>query len=102
MGKFYDYLTTKDCIDQSGGAVLRVVGDRSDPLMEALLALHTDTPEMLDGVVDVIPSSGEPLRFVKIHHFRPPYLKALNDISQFLRDNGYEAASKFLDGSFGQ
>lgn len=100
MSKFYDYLCSKDCVDQSGGAVLRVVGDRSDPLMEALLTLHTEKPETLEGVVDVIPSIGEPLRFVKVHHFRPPYLKALSDISQFLRDNGYEAASKFLDSSF--
>jgi len=27
-------------------------------------------------------------------------MKALNDISQFLQNNGHEAASKFLDCSF--
>lgn len=95
-----DYLERKDCISQSGGAVLRVIGDRSIPLMDALLTLHTEKPEILEGIFDVIPSSSEPMRFVKVHHFRPPYLEALSDISLFLRDNGYDAASRFLDGSF--
>ena len=100
MGQFYDYLSNRDRIDQSGGAVLRVTGDRSIPLMDALLALHTAQPEMLDGLVDVIPAAGETLRFSEVRQFRPPYLKALGDISQFLQDSGYEAASKFLDCSF--
>lgn len=100
MGQFYDYLSGRDRIDQSGGAVLRVTGDRSIPLMDALLALRTAKPEMLDGLVDVIPSEGETLRFSEVRQFRPPYLKALDDIRQFLQDNGYEAASKFLDCSF--
>ena len=50
--------------------------------------------------MEVIPSEGETLRFAEVRQFRPPYLKALGDISQFLQDNGYEAASKFLDCSF--
>jgi len=100
MKKFYDFLSERDCIDQSGGAVLRVTGDRGIPLMDALLELRTARPEMLEGLVEVIPSSGETLHFSEIRQFRPPYLKALNDISQFLQDNGYEAASKFLDCSF--
>ena len=100
MGQFYDYLSGRDRIDQSGGAVLRVTGDRSIPLMDALLALRATQPEMLDGLVEVIPTAGETLRFSEVRQFRPPYLKALGDISQFLQDSGYEAASKFLDCSF--
>ena len=100
MDKFYDYLNNRDRIDQSNGAVLRVTGDRSIPLMDALLELCRVQPEMLDGLVEVIPSDGEKLRFSEVRQFRPPYMKALGDISQFLQDNGYEAASKFLDCSF--
>ena len=100
MEKFYDYLCGRDHIEQSGGAVLRVTGDRSIPLMDALLALCATQPEMLDGLVEVIPTTGETLRFSEVRQFRPPYLKALGDISQFLQDSGYEAASKFLDCSF--
>ena len=95
MGQFYDYIEI-----QSGGAVLRVTGDRSIPLMDVLLDLHRAKPDMLDGLVEVIPSKGETLHFSEVRQFRPPYLKALDDIRQFLQDNGYEAASKFLDGSF--
>ena len=69
-------------------------------LMDALLALCATQPEMLDGLVEVIPTAGETLRFSEVRQFRPPYLKALGDISQFLQDSGYEAASKFLDCSF--
>ncbi len=100
MGQFYDFLCDRDRINQSGGAVLRVTGDRSIPLMDALLELHTAQPEILDGLVDVIPTDGETLRFAEVRQFRPPYLKALGDISQFLQNSGYEAASKFLDCSF--
>ncbi len=100
MGKFYDFLSGRDRIEQSGGAVLRVTGDRSIPLMDTLLELRTARPETLEGLIEVIPSDGETLRFSEVRQFRPPYLKALNDISQFLQDNGYEAASKFLDCSF--
>lgn len=100
MGQFYDFLCDRDRINQSGGAVLRVTGDRSIPLMDALLELHMAQPEILDGLVDVIPTDGETLRFAEVRQFRPPYLKALGDISQFLQNSGYEAASKFLDCSF--
>lgn len=100
MERFYDFMCRKDRIGQSGGAVLRVTGDRGIPLMGALLELCRIQPEKLDGLVEVIPSEGETLRFAEIRQFRPPYLKALGDISQFLRDSGYEAASKFLDRSF--
>ena len=100
MEKFYDFMCRKDRVDQSGGAVLRVTGDRNIPLMGALLELCQAQPEMLDGLVEVIPSEGETLRFAEVRQFRPPYLKALGDISQFLQDSGYEDASKFLDCSF--
>ena len=89
-----------DVSQSSGGAVLRVSGDRNTPLMAALLDLYSAQPEVLGGLIDVIPSDGEPLCFSEARQFRPPYLKALNDISQLLQDNGYEAASKFLDCSF--
>ena len=82
------------------GAVLRVTGDRNIPLMAALLDLYVEQPEVLNGLVEVIPSDGYPLCFSKVRQFRPQYLKALNDISQLLQDSGYEAASKFLDCSF--
>ena len=84
----------------SDGAVLRVTGDRNIPLMAALLNLYVEQPEVLNGLVEVIPSDGYPLCFSEVRQFRPQYLKALNDISQLLQDNGYEAASKFLDCSF--
>lgn len=100
MSEFYDYLSGRDRLDQSGGAVLRVTGDRNIPLMNALLELRVAQPETMEGLVEVIPSDGETLHFSEVRQFRPPYLKALNDISQFLQDNGYEDASKFLDCSF--
>lgn len=84
----------------SSSAVLRVTGDRNIPLMDALLELHMRQPEILGGLVEIIPADGDPLRFSEVRRFRLPYLKALNDISQLLQDNGYEAASKFLDCSF--
>lgn len=86
-------------IEQSG-AILRVTGDCRLPLMNALLGLVVEHPEMLQGLIEVIPSDGGQLHLFEMRQFRPPYMKALGDISQFLRDNGYEAASKFLDCSF--
>ena len=85
--------------DQSG-TLLRVTGDSNIPLMDALLELCRTQPEMLAGLVEVIPEKGEALRFQEVCQYRPTYLKALNDISQLLQDNGYEAASKFLDCSY--
>ena len=89
-----------DAAQVSSEAVLRVTGDRNIPLMAALLDLYVEQPEVLNGLVEVIPSDGYPLCFSEVRQFRPQYLKALNDISQLLQDNGYEAASKFLDCSF--
>lgn len=99
MKKFYDFMNGRDKIERSGGAVLRVTGDSHIPLMDTLLALHTAQPETLDGLVEIIPAAGEKLRFAEVRQFRPPYLKALGDISQFLRSSGYEDASRFLDCS---
>lgn len=99
MEKFYDFLTKSNRTERSG-AILRVTGDRRIPLMDALVGLNVAQPEVLAGLVEVIPSDGEQLRFFEVSQFRPPYMKALDDISQFLQDNGYEAASKFLDCSF--
>lgn len=99
MEKFYEFMCRRDHVDQSG-AMLRVTGDRNIPLMDALLELCRTQPETLEGLVEVIPEEGGTLRFLEVRQFRPPYLKALNDISQFLQNNGYEAASKFLDCSF--
>lgn len=100
MEKFHDIMRTRDCAGRSDGPLLRVTGDRSIPLMSALLELCQTQPETLKGLVEVIPEEGGTLRFLEVRRFRPPYLKALNDISQFLQDNGYEDASKFLDCSF--
>lgn len=102
MGKFYDYLSGSDHINQSGGAVLRVTGDRNIPLMDSFLALRDRHPEILDGLVEVIALEDEPLHFKEVRPLRPPYMKALRDISQFLRDNSYEAASTFLTQGFEQ
>lgn len=99
MEKFYEFMRKRDHADPSG-TMLRVTGDRSIPLVDALLELCRTQPETMEGLVEVIPGEGEPLRFLEVRQFRPPYLKALNDISQFLQDNGFEAASKFLDCSF--
>lgn len=100
MENFYEFMSARDHNDQSSGAVLRVTGDQQLPLMDALLELRAEQPETLEGLVDVIPVDGETLRFLEVRQFRPPYLKALGDISQFLQNNGYEDASKFLDCSF--
>lgn len=96
MGAYYDYLKSRDRIDRSGGAILRVTGDSSIPLMSALLDLQHEEPEKLDGLVDVISQEGEGLGLFEVRQFRPPYMKALGDISLFLWDNGYENASRFL------
>lgn len=100
MGKSYEYMSRKGRVGQPGGALLRITGDRNIPLMNALLGLYVEHPEILAGLIEVITADGEELNILEVHQFRPPYLKALGDISQFLQDNGYEDASKFLDCSF--
>lgn len=97
MGRFCK--SDRDRIDQSREAVIRVTGDPRIPLMDALLKLRSEQPETLEGLIDVIPAAGETLRFLEVRQFRPPYQKALCDISRFLQANGYKASSKFLDVS---
>lgn len=65
--------------------------------MEALLDLYVKEPEKLTGLVEVIPADGYPLHFEEVRQFRPPYMRALRDISRFLRLHGYEDAGRFLD-----
>ena len=77
--------------------LVRIMGDRNDPLVDALLAMD---PEKRAGLVEVIPADGYELSIQEIPLRRPPYLKAINDISQLLQNNGYEDASKFLDCSY--
>ncbi len=96
MGAYYDYLKSRDLIEPPGDAILWVTGDSHIPLVSALLNLRDKAPEMLDGLVAVVSQEGEDLGLYEARHFRPPYMKALVDISLFLRDNGYEDASKFL------
>lgn len=77
--------------------LLTVTGDRHLPLMAALLALE---PETLAGMIEVIPYEDAELSITDNRVLRPPYLWALNEISQLLQNNGYEEASKFLDCSY--
>ena len=84
----------------SSSALLQVMGDRHIPLVEALLELRHEEPEMLEGLIEVFPSNDKDLDIFEVRLIRPPYLRALNDISQLLQNNGYEDASKFLDCSF--
>ncbi|MFR3664403.1 hypothetical protein [Flintibacter sp.] len=74
--------------------LLRVTGDRSDPLVSALLALP---PQKGAGLIEVAPMAGGTLSIQAIPQRQPSDLKAINRISQMLQDNGYEEASKFLD-----
>lgn len=77
--------------------LLSVTGDRHHPLLAALLDLE---PEMLEGLIEVTPYDGGELSIGENRVLRPPYLRAVNNISQLLQDNGYEAASKFLDCAY--
>lgn len=80
--------------------LIRFSGDRNLPLMKALLDILTTSPELLRGLVEIIPSDGYPLCVTETQHKRPPYLRAVDDISQLLQNHGYEDASKFLDCSY--
>jgi|GEM_PF-3724821 len=80
--------------------IIRISGDRNHPLMVALMDIYVEKPELLGGLVEIIPADGYSLTVTEIQRFRPPYLRAVNEISQLLQNNGYEAASKFLDCSY--
>ncbi len=74
--------------------LLRVTGDPSDSLVSALLALPV---QKRAGLIEVAPMAGGALSIQSIPQRQSSDLKTINRISQMLQDNGYEAASKFLD-----
>lgn len=78
-------------------SLLRVIGDPCDPLVSALLALP---PEKLDGLIKVTPIGGSALSIQEVPRRQLSYLNGVDKISQLLQDNGYEAASKFIDCIF--
>jgi len=80
--------------------ILRVMGDPDIPLVNALMELAHYQPEALKGLIDVYPAAGEELCITEINLLRPPYLKALQDITGFLRSNGFAEAAVFLDNGF--
>ena len=85
---------------QGHPALLRVTGDSRDPLMAALLNLLAVDEKKLAGLIEVIPFDGHGVSIQEVAQHRPPYRKAINDISQLLQNNGYEDASKFLDCAY--
>lgn len=78
-------------------SLLRVIGDPCDPLVSALLALQ---PEKLDGLIKVTLIGGSALSIQEVPRRQLSYLNGVDKISQLLQDNGYEAASKFIDCIF--
>ena len=44
--------------DRADGPLIMVIGDRSEPLMLALLDLEASRPGMLDNLIEVLPSDG--------------------------------------------
>ena len=86
--------------DRADGPLIMVIGDRSEPLMLALLDLEASRPGMLDNLIEVLPSDGSDLSITEIRLLRPPYKKVLDDLSQLLQNHGDEAASKFLDCAY--
>ena len=80
--------------------ILRVMGDPDIPLVSVLMELVHYQPEALKGLIDILPTEGEDLCITEINQLRPPYLKALQDITEFLRSNGFVEAASFLDNGF--
>ena len=66
--------------DRADGPLIMVIGDRSEPLMLALLDLEASRPGMLDNLIEVLPSDGSDLSITEIRLLRPPYKKVLDDI----------------------
>lgn len=93
--EYHKYLKDNGLVKPREPLVI-VTGDWKFPLVEALADLHERQPEMLEGLIEVCPTDGEELSIFEPKQFRPPYMKALGDISRFLAANGYEEASKFL------
>lgn len=80
-------------------AILRIQGDRGDPIMETLLDPRFPKEEMLCGLVEVTPFNSYPLAALELKPLGKTDLKELDEISQRLQDAGYEEVSKFLDCS---
>lgn len=59
--------------DRADGPLIMVIGDRSEPLMLALLDLEASRPGMLDNLIEVLPSDGSDLSITEIRLLRPPY-----------------------------
>ena len=97
MGVLYDYLSGRNGVRPHDGVMVRVTGDRGTPLMDALLDLHVRQPKTLEGLIEVIPTDGELPHIQKVRRFQQRRRDVLDDLSQFLQDKGYEAASKYLD-----
>lgn len=87
-------------ISSDGLPLVRVEGDPNHPFMMALRDLCYTNKEALHGLIEVAPCDRCELSITEIKRLRPPYLRALNDISQLLQNHGYEDASKFLDCTF--
>ena len=58
--------------DRADGPLIMVIGDRSEPLMLALLDLEASRPGMLDNLIEVLPSDGSDLSITEIRLLRPP------------------------------
>lgn len=63
--------------DRADGPLIMVIGDRSEPLMLALLDLEASRPGMLDNLIEVLPSDGSDLSITEIRLLRPPYMKSI-------------------------
>lgn len=86
----------KDTPPEASSALLAIQGDKSLPLITALLNLEEKQPDLLHGLIDVRAIAGEDLAVTRTPHGRPPYLRACRDISRLLQDHGYEEATRFL------
>lgn len=77
--------------------VLRISGDRSHPLIQALMDLPAETSH---GLIDVIPFDGYSLNISENTKPEDSFQRIADTISQLLEDNGFEEASKFLDCAY--
>ena len=100
MGTLYDDLIRNSRSMQPGGTMVRVTSDSDNPAISALLKLQAASPEAMEGLIKVVPSNGKKLRVKKSLRLRQLYKQVLDDMSQYLQDNGCEAASKYLDCIF--
>ena len=73
--------------------LIRFMGDRSHPLIVALLNLPE---EKTHGLIEVMLFDGYPVNIMDVRKPHNPYLKAVKDIGQFLEEHGFEEAGDFL------